>query len=225
MSGLPPLEPVPIGRARLVLFDLDGVLWDSRDNMACAWREVQERLGVTVPFATYFAAIGRPFAEIMAQIGLGQRTAEIERVFRIASMANMQQARFYPGASEMLRRLQAAGLRIGVVTSKDELRTSAILAMLPVTFDVVRTPDRVCRGKPAPDHLLAAAAFANVDPRETVYVGDMDSDFEAAARARIGYAHAGWGYGAVPPGSLLVLDRIDELDLFLPEPGMRSVMG
>src|SRR4029077_2160668 len=66
---------------QLVLLDLDGVLVDSRDAMEEAWRAVQHDLGITTPFAAYFREIGRPFREILARLGLTERTDEIERVY------------------------------------------------------------------------------------------------------------------------------------------------
>jgi phosphoglycolate phosphatase len=199
---------------RLILFDLDGVLWDSRENMRRSWMEVQSQLGVAPSFDQYFRLIGRPFRDIMAELGLQHRAADCETVYRVASMENMGSARFYPGVDGALERLASVGVKLGIVTSKDDLRTSAILAMLPVTFDVVRTPSASGRGKPAPDHLLAAMALAEVDPVDTMYIGDMDADCEAASRAQVDYAHASWGYGAPPQGCRLVLREIADLDQF-----------
>jgi HAD superfamily hydrolase (TIGR01549 family) len=191
---------------RLVLFDLDGVLLDSRENMRLSWAAVCDELGIGVPFARYFAEIGLPFREIMARLALSDAAEEIETVYRVASMKNLAAVAFFPGTEEALRELVAAGIKLGVVTSKDERRTNAILAMLPVDFETVRTPNGHLRGKPAPDHLLMAMAETGVDPAETIYVGDMIADYEAARRAGIDYAHAAWGYGPRPDGCAIVLD-------------------
>jgi phosphoglycolate phosphatase-like HAD superfamily hydrolase len=70
------------------------------------------------------------------------------------------------------------------------------------------------RGKPAPDHLLMAMAQAGSDPAETVYIGDMAADHEAARRAGIDYAHADWGYGRRPgDGSWILSSMRDLLEL------------
>jgi phosphoglycolate phosphatase len=196
---------------RLVLFDLDGVLLDSRDNMERSWKQVRERLGVTVEFDKYFAEIGRPFGVIMQRLGLGDRAEEIEEVFRMASMENLSVARFYPGAVATLTDLRAAKVKMGIVTSKDKYRTNAILAMLPVSFASVRTPDPAVRGKPAPDHLLAAMVEVGVDPAETLYIGDMEADHEAALRAGVDYVHAAWGYGSAPEDGSSIVSEFGEL--------------
>ena len=196
---------------RLLLFDLDGVLLDSRENMRQSWCQVREQLNVTVSFDSYFAEIGRPFATIMTRLGLADQADEIESVYRIASMENLGLASFYPGAVEVLLEIGSARISMGIVTSKDQLRTNAILALLPVTFACVQTPDSAMRGKPAPDHLLAAMANVGVDPAEALYIGDMDADYEAANRARIDYAHAAWGYGRPPQDGSCVLSDLSEL--------------
>ena len=181
---------------KLVLFDLDGVLLDSKPNMARAWQEVRSRLDVKTPFADYFALIGRPFGDIMDRLGLGGRAKEIEGVFHQASLKHMALAQFYDGAERTLRLLAVKGMSLGVVTSKDRSRTDKALAGLNVEFATVRTPVDGYRGKPAPDLLLVAMAQANTDPADMAYVGDMDVDQTAARRAGIKFIHAAWGYGA-----------------------------
>ena len=200
----------------LVLFDLDGVLLDSRENMRRSWQKVCEEFGTKVSFEQYFNEIGRPFSAIMERLGLSERGGEIEATFRVASMDNFDVLKFYPHVPETLRQLEAAGLKMGIVTSKDQLRTNAILAMLPVTFSCVHAPDGKMRGKPAPDHLLMAMAQTAVDPIDTLYVGDMAADFEAAQRAGIDYAHAEWGYGRAPAGDCWKLSGMRDLLELIP---------
>ncbi len=199
---------------KLILFDLDGVLLDSRPNMAAAWDEVCRETGVTVPFADYFALIGRPFGHILDMLGLGQRSGEIEPVFRQASLDNRELAGFYPGVPESLHALLDRGVALGIVTSKDKQRTDVFLAGLPAQFATIQTPNDRYRGKPAPDHLLAAMAEARTDPAASIYIGDTDADFMTARRAEIDYAHAAWGYGATPADCGITIESIgDVLDL------------
>src|SRR5260221_473081 len=184
--------------------------------MRRSWQKVSEQFGTNVSFEQYFNEIGRPFSAIMERLGLSERAAAIEAVFRMASMDNLNVLRFYPHVPETLRRLEDANLKMGIVTSKDRLRTNAILAMLPVTFACVHAPDAKMRGKPAPDHLLMAMAQTGVDPAETVYIGDMAADHEAAKRAGIDYAHAGWGYGQTPADDCWILSGMHDLLELIP---------
>jgi phosphoglycolate phosphatase len=207
---------------QLVLFDLDGVLLDSQENMRRSWQKVTEQFGIAVTFEQYFNEIGRPFATIMERLGLGDRAPAIEAAFRMASMHNLDVLRFYPGVPETLRQMEGK-LKLGIVTSKDQLRTNAILAMLPVTFACAHAPDGRMRGKPAPDHLLLAMAEVGADPAETLYVGDMPADHEAARRAGIDYAHANWGYGPVPADNCWKLARMQDLLELIPRQREKAV--
>lgn len=200
----------------LILFDLDGVIIDSRANMEAAWRAVRDATGTSVPFEDYFALIGRAFHDIMSRLGIEAEMAQqAETVFRTASMQNLSLIDFFPGAADALEALAASGKKLGVVTSKDKLRTNAILALLPVDFVTVQTPNQRLRSKPAPDHLMSAMALAQTDPADSLYLGDMDSDYEAAQRAGVDYLHASWGYGARPAPEVPALRAFSELPAFL----------
>lgn len=191
----------------LILFDLDGVLVDSRANMETAWTAVRARFPEAPEFAAYFAEIGRPFAVIMDRLGLAEQAAAIERCFREASAA--APFRVFPGIDDALLAVRRTNAPMGIVTSKDKERTRIVLSRLPVAFDYIGTPNFM-RGKPAPDHLLRAMATVGVDPAETVYLGDMAVDAEAARRAGCRYVHATWGYGKAPEGAA-VIDRPEDI--------------
>lgn len=193
-----PVSPIP-ARKSLVLFDLDGVLVDTRANMRAAWSAVRRELGVAASFDAYIAETGQPFPAIMHRLGIGELAEEAEAIYRTRSTLDLVSAPVYPEVAVMLNTLRSAGLRLGIVTSKDSARTAILLERLPSVFSVVRCPDGTCRGKPAPDHLLMATALAQCDPCETLYVGDMTSDAEAARRAGIDFLYAAWGFGVPPP--------------------------
>ncbi|KKN38566.1 hypothetical protein LCGC14_0752160 [marine sediment metagenome] len=199
----------------LILFDVDGVILDSRRNMENAWASVRDELGVSVSFEAYFAEIGRPFPDIMARLGLAHAACTVERVFRRASSQSLHETPLFDGVVPMLSTLAESGRRLGIVTSKDSARTELVLDRLAVSFTVVMTPRDGLRGKPSPDHLLFAMARCNVDPANTVFVGDMDSDAEAARRSHVDYVHVDWGYGARPADCLFVAATPDDLTSFL----------
>ncbi len=210
--------PPPLADKRLVLFDLDGVLVDTRANMLAAWSAVRRELGIDVPFDAYIAEIGQPFGSIMRRLGIGHLSDSAEIIYRQRSARDLASAPVYANIAIMLDGLYAAGRLLGIVTSKDSERTAILLERLPPVFSIVRCPDSVCRGKPAPDHLMMAMALTRCDPCETLYVGDMASDAEAARRAGIDFLHAAWGYGERPPGTSLQVTHPEQIaQLLLPE--------
>lgn len=195
---------------RLVLFDLDGVLLHSQENMRQAWDVVLRKTAINRPFEDYFALIGRPFKDIMAHLGVTTDLERIEKIYMTASFDFLAQATFFPGVREALAQIRDRGVKMGVVTSKDAPRTKAVLAQLDIRFVSVQSPNDRFRGKPAPDHVLMAMAEAGEDPAHTLFVGDMETDWQAARRAGVAYVHAGWGYGE-PIESVRTLNSISEL--------------
>jgi phosphoglycolate phosphatase len=200
---------------KAVLFDLDGVLLNSRPNMERAWQDVRDRSGVTIDFEEYFKNIGRPFRDILVILGLEDRTNEIEPVYNQSSKDNFDLATFYPLVAETLQKIEDHGIKLGIVTSKDQERTNIVLERLPVKFSSVQTPNPCFRGKPAPDHLLVAMADLNVDPKDSLFVGDAEVDAMAALRAGVDYCHANWGYGETKLDHVKFLDDIQSLLVFL----------
>jgi phosphoglycolate phosphatase len=201
-------------KKRLVLFDLDGVLLHSHENMRQAWEVVLAKTDVDRPFEDYFAQIGRPFKDIMHRLGVSSDIERIEKVYMTASFEFLANATFFPGVREALAEIENLGIKMGVVTSKDAPRTKAVLAQLDISFASVQSPNDRFRGKPAPDHLLMAMAEAGEDPADTIFVGDMETDWQAACRAGTDYVHAGWGYGE-PLQSIPTLESISQLPLFI----------
>jgi HAD superfamily hydrolase (TIGR01509 family) len=201
------------GRCRLALFDLDGVLVDSRAAMQESWESVQRDLGVTVPFEAYFREIGRPFADIMERLGLAEQRQEIERVYFAYAVRTAPRVPAFPGVEAALAKLAVAGVKLGVVTSKARPQTYWTLSQFDVPFETIQTPEDRHPGKPSPWPLLIAASEARTDVADAVFIGDMDVDCAAARHAGMRFMHAAWGYGSRPAGSaqLRSADEIGDL--------------
>lgn len=180
---------------KLILFDLDGVIIDSKRNMEISWSAVRATFELNVPFEDYFKLIGRPFNDIMAELGLSGQADKIKSVYDVASSCRVDLIDTYENCLDVVERIKKMGHRIGIVTSKDKTRTLEIIKRFNLLFDVVECPEAKGRGKPSPDPLFRAMLKCQRDPSETLYIGDMDIDMEAAERAGIDYIHADWGYG------------------------------
>ena len=180
---------------KLCLFDLDGVIIDSKKNMERSWEAIQAVFDIDIPFSKYFQFIGRPFYDILMLLDLGTRAKSIKKVYDVSSAERLDLINAYDGFPETIRGIKQKGIKIGIVTSKDEERTLAIVKKLNILFDVIECPNDQYRGKPHPDPLLRAILKCKCDPSETLYIGDMEVDYESAKRAGVDYLHADWGYG------------------------------
>ena len=190
------------------IFDLDGVLIDSKKMMSHAWTICQLEHNLDQPFSEYFKHIGKPFRDIMKELGIENSDA-VKNTYDKASMQLMDEFLvFYPGVEDTLNKLKK-GYKIAVVTSKTAERTKAILEKLDIEFDYIVSPKKGLRGKPAPDQILWCLAMINTDPKDAIYVGDMQVDYDASQRAGTGFIHATYGYGNVE--CELSVDQIDQL--------------
>ena len=196
---------------KLILFDLDGVLLNSKRNMELSWGAACERHDVNVEFEDYFSNIGRPFKDILDILNINADQADIEKTFNDVSTQLIDQIELYEGVELVIGQLANNNIKTGIVTSKNTIKTQKILDLHGFAFDIVQTPNDTLRGKPAPDHILYAMSELNMNASDTLYIGDMDVDYEAAKRAHVNYVHALWGYGICNDGNAIKLENITQL--------------
>ena len=176
------------------IFDLDGVLIDSAHMMEQSWNTCMLEHELTQPFSEYFKHIGKPFRDIMKELNV-ETVEAVKHTYDKTSLELMEYClEFYDGVEDTLKEIKKNS-KIAVVTSKTAERTNVILDHLDVEFDYVVSPKKGLRGKPAPDQILFCLAMTQTDPKDAVYIGDMQVDYEAATRAGIDFIHASYGYG------------------------------
>jgi HAD superfamily hydrolase (TIGR01549 family) len=214
----------------LITFDLDGVLIDSKANMAFSWAACQEVFGLDkskYPFDAYFQHIGRPFQQILQIMGLPEERSQlclqkIEEVYFSVSQENQHLVQLYPEVCETLESLASIGHQLCVVTSKSEGSTLRILSRFGILdfFSKVMCPDSIeargLRGKPHPDHLLHCMNDVGYMQNSAIYVGDMSTDQQCAKAANVPFIFASWGYGAVDSPEYTLISMSDLLRICVP---------
>jgi len=175
------------------IFDLDGVIIDSKHMMEQSWNTCMLEHKLTQTFDDYFKQIGKPFRDIMKELNV-ENVEAVKHTYDKASLKLMNSLEFYDGVEDTLKEIKKNS-KIAVVTSKTAERTNVILEHLDVEFNYVVSPKKGLRGKPAPDQILFCLAMTHTDPKDAVYIGDMQVDYEAATRAGIDFIHASYGYG------------------------------
>jgi HAD superfamily hydrolase (TIGR01549 family) len=177
-----------------VVFDMDGVLIDSKECMSLCWLKVQEKTGITIEFSNYFSKIGKPFKVILSELGLEQEYwSKIEKIYFQAQEEYLKEIKPYDGVEDMLIELRKNYV-LGLVTSKGSKAVDLILNKFGWNFSQVITPDNCARGKPYPDPLLYFTAFEQIPPNNCIYIGDMFVDMKSAELAGFDFVRAGWGY-------------------------------
>lgn len=171
-----------------ILFDLDGVLVESRDawflSLVAAGRTFG---GVTVTRADFDATFGQGSAAEIALHGLACTTAELDRFFLEIFPRHLDSVTLNPGAQATLARLREAGLGLALTTNTVTPLARAILERFGLFswFDTVACADQVAHAKPAPDMLRLAMERLGVAPEGAWMVGDSRYDAEAAAAAGV----------------------------------------
>jgi len=192
---------------RTVLLDLDGTLVDSAalitEHLAGALRAV----GAAVPGpAELRSLVGPPFETALPAFGLTaeQTAAAIVHYRSTYDPVAAERSALYPGVPPLLEKLDAAGLRMAVATSKPERTALRIAEGLGIAerFALVGGSDpalgRVGKGPVVASVLTRLALDPARDP--VVMVGDRVHDVEGATANGVPAIGAGWGYAE--PGEL-----------------------
>ncbi|QNJ30628.1 haloacid dehalogenase-like hydrolase family protein [Synechococcus sp. PROS-9-1] len=191
---------VSLEKPKLIVFDFDGVLIDSRRCMELAWSATCKQFSVDIDFELFFACVGMKFEDIMRNLDIdhSQWSAFSDTYFQ-NTCSNYHEVVVFEGVLEGLCDLKSYGYKVAINTSKRLSNTMELISLLfpDIEFDFVCTPDNILskRGKPAPDSLLLIASTLGIDPADSVYCGDMNVDQQCAIRAGVKYFHAGWGFG------------------------------
>jgi phosphoglycolate phosphatase len=181
-------------KIELIIFDLDGVLIDSRKNMMLSWKKVRASFNIKIPFKKYFENIGMPFDSILKKLEIKNNKNLIFNEYRKESIRNFKKLKLYPDVKKTLNILRKR-YKLAIVTSKDKDRTSMILNKFNISFDCVICPEKNIRGKPYPDQIIKVLKYYKKKKNNSVYVGDMPVDYKAASRAGLKFIYAKYGYG------------------------------
>jgi HAD superfamily hydrolase (TIGR01509 family) len=172
-----------------VLFDLDGVLVESRAVWFEVMRAIARKFGYPEISAEQMErAWGQGIAEDVRLFYPGFTVEELEGEYGLMFRQYVQHLKVEPDGPPVLEELRANGIRVAVVTNSPSEVARAMLDRARFDPDVLVSGNDVCEPKPAPDGILAALTLLQLTAAEAMFVGDTNFDREAARRARIGFA-------------------------------------
>ena len=183
-------------RPKAVLFDMDGVLYDSMPNHAIAWQQSMAKFGIEMTAEDAYATEGARGVDTIRMMVKKQQERDIDydeaqlmydektRCFHA-----MKEAPVMPGVRELMQQMKANGLTIGVVTGSGQRPLiNRLLSDFAEYVDEahITTAYDVTRGKPYPEPYLAGLKKAgDLQPYEAIVVENAPLGVRAGVAARI----------------------------------------
>jgi beta-phosphoglucomutase-like phosphatase (HAD superfamily) len=180
---------------KAVLFDMDGVLYDSMSNHAVAWQQSMASFGIHMTADDAYATEGARGIDtirlmVKAQQGRDITLDEAQRMYdeKTRLFHLMPKPQIMPGIPELMQQIKADGLTIGVVTGSGQRPLfNRLLTDFAGYLDEehITTAYDVSIGKPAPDpYLMGMKRAGQVAPWQTIVVENAPLGVRAGVAAQ-----------------------------------------
>jgi len=174
-----------------VVFDFDGLIFDSETHEYETVLELFAEHGAELPLEVWGQCVGReagffdPYAYLAERTGGPVDREALEARRRQAFITRVEASGPIPGVEEALRAAKSLGLRIGLASSSTRGWVEPQLRRLGLWhyFECVRTREDVERAKPDPELYRSVLRCLGVDPRGAVAFEDSPNGALAAVRA------------------------------------------
>lgn len=185
-----------------VLFDLDGTLVDTADDLGAALNHVLTLHGVANTTAEQYRPMASHGAKGLLQLGFGESLQDFDyALLRQQLLAYYEQhltvhSCLFPGANALLALLDSAKIPWGIITNKPYKLAAQMVRQLPELHgcQVLLGGDSLAQKKPDPTPLFVASHLLGVTRNQCWYVGDAERDIQAGNRAMMQTFIAGFGF-------------------------------
>jgi len=185
-----------------IFFDLDGTLADTAPDLVAATNKLLIARNLT-PKPYEFL---RPYASAGARgllegaFGISPDHADFiplrDEFFSNYEKALLVESKLFDGIDHLLHQMDEARLPWGIITNKSERFTKPLTALMGLSQRAISTVsgDTTPYSKPHPEPILYAARSSNIDPTQSIYVGDDIRDVLAGKAAGMKTVAAAYGY-------------------------------
>lgn len=207
---------------KYVIFDLDGTILDTLDDLADAANAALKACGFperTRDEVRLFVGNGiRKLIERAVPKGTSEEdiVKTHEAFTAYYSVHCKDKTKPYKGIPELVKALKANGIRSAVVSNKADYGVKALCEeYFEGLFDMSVGEREGIRKKPAPDSVFEAMRIMGADKAETVYIGDSDVDVMTAQNSGIDCIGVSYGFRGreflEAHGAKVIADTVDEL--------------
>ncbi|GBU08703.1 phosphoglycolate phosphatase [Bacteroidales bacterium] len=190
-------------KIKAIIFDLDGTLVDSLNDIANAMNHTLQQLGKpTHPIESYKDFVGKGLMNLVENCLPEQASnqAAIEKCFDLLiqeySKNCLVETKLYPGIEELLNCLSKENIPLAILSNKADNLTKIIANDLLKKWNfkmVVGASDKFPR-KPCPEAALHIAQNLGISPKEIMFVGDTSVDMQTAGNAGMMAMGVTWGF-------------------------------
>ena len=194
--------PLPLIEYDAFLFDLDGTLLDTADDLGAALNAVLINNKIEPVSSDVYRPAASNGAGALLEAGfkeLWDTQPQSELIKQLvdeyaANIANHTHC--FSGVESLLIALDQKKIKWGIMTNKPGFLTDPLVAAIPAlkNASVVISGDTLTEAKPSPLPLLHCAKLMGVQPKRCLYIGDAQRDIQAGKAAGMRTATALWGY-------------------------------
>ena len=208
---------------KLVIFDFDGTLADTKENIILTFQMTMKELGVEIKSRQECAAtIGLTLEDAFKVLYPGM-AAEKYILLRDTYRRIFKENRkilvpgLFPEVMETLEELQRRGYLMSIASSRQSPSLQSFLEDMKIAhlFEYAVGGDNVEHPKPAPDAVLQILRHYNLSAEEAFVVGDMPFDINMATNAGVKSCGVTWGNADAAQlkesGANYVIDKMSQL--------------
>ncbi len=213
---------------RAVIFDLDGTLLDTLQDLADAVNAVLRRMGCPIhPVEAYKYFIGQGFS-VLAERSLPPAQRSPSRIAECVAGSKAEYAarwqrstRPYDGVPALLDELTRRGVKMAILSNKPHEFTEVVVRhfLAAWRFEAVLGGREGVPAKPDPAAALEIGRLLGLPPGDILYAGDSGTDMQTARRAGMFAVGVLWGFRGreelLAGGAQALIDRPGELPAWL----------
>ncbi len=187
---------------KLVIFDLDGTLINSLDDLADAANYALKKFGYPVhPVESFKYFVGNGVPKLIERV-LPENERTPERIEEVKSVFDLyynnhstDKTRPYDGIEELVAALKKNGYKIAVASNKSDSFTQALVKQFfGNSFDYVQGALPGVPKKPEPDIVYSIMSRLGSEKNDTYFAGDSNVDMFTAKNAGVTAIGCLWGF-------------------------------
>ena len=188
---------------KLAIFDFDGTLFDSIDDVVISFNKVLREYDFpTLTRDEYIPCLGGNIDEIVSKVlGVNSTPQNIERVKKtyldLYNSSKKENTILFPHSEEVLKNLQDSGVLLAINSNRLNYSLKELVEKYfsDIGFVSIEGHNIDCPSKPDPFGVNKIIEKANVSSDEALYIGDSITDIKTAENANVDCIIVKWGYG------------------------------